>query len=114
MTSKSKSKNINLAIAEYILCNSTFESNEAIRNSIQKINQATSIEDIFKIPIDDRLFNFTNSLQWLYFICFLIGHFPSNTGFSTDAAIVYISNKYDAANETFYHDYLYESDSDDD
>jgi hypothetical protein len=103
------------AITKYITINSTFESNIAIDNVIKKIQQVNSIEDIFKIPIDNRLYNFKNSLEWLYFICFIIYTIndekfilPNNFNmiFSTNDAIIYISNIYDAANETFYQDYI--------
>lgn len=109
------------ALVDYIAHNSTFESHDAIESSIKKIEQSSSIEGIFRIPIEDRLFNFTNSLQWLYFICFVINIIKDehiiiptafNIAFSTDSAIVYLSNKYNAANETFYQDYFNSSDSD--
>lgn len=114
-------KSIHDAIVDYIINNSTFESHEAIDASIKKIELSGSIEDIFRIPIEDRLFNFTSSLQWLYFMCFIINVIkdeqmvlpPSfNIIFSTDNAIIYLSNKYNAANETFYQDYFDSSDDD--
>lgn len=116
-------KDIHDALVNYITHNSTFESHEAIETAIKKIEQSTSIESIFRIPIEERLFNFTNALQWLYFICFVINvikdehiMIPSsfNIAFSTDSAIIYLSNKYNAANETFYQDYFDNSDSDSD
>lgn len=112
-------KTVHDAIVNYIIYNSTYESHEAIDCSIKKIEQSNSIEEIFKIPIDDRLFNFTSSLQWLYFICFIINVINDekiiipisfNILFSTNNAIIYLSNKYNAANDTFYQDYF---DSDD-
>lgn len=124
MVSNKRAKNINDihdAIVDYISHNSTYESNEAIDDAIKKIGLAISIENIFRIPIEDRLYNFTNSLQWLYFICFIINVIKDeqiviptsfNINFSTNDAIIYISNKYNAANETFYQDYFDESDSD--
>ena len=113
--------NIHDALVDYISNNSTFESHEAIEATIKKIEQSASIESIFRIPIEDRLFSFTNALQWLYFICFVINIIKDehitlptafNITFSTDSAIIYLSNKYNAANETFYHDYFDDSDSD--
>lgn len=124
MTTPKRAKNINNihdAIVDYISHNSTFESNEAIDDVIKKIERATSFEEIFRIPIENRLYNFTNALQWLYFICFIINTIKDeciivpavfNINFSTDSAIVFISNTYNAANETFKQDYF--SDSDDD
>ena len=114
-------KNIHDAIVDYIFNHTTFESNEAIDEAISKIEHATSIDSIFRIPIESRLYNFTSSLQWLYFICFIINTIkdeqiviPSvfNINFSTNDAIVYISNMYNAANDTFYQDYLDDSESD--
>lgn len=108
-------KDIHDAIVNYISSKSTFESHEAINDAIKKIEQSLSIEEIFRIPIEDRLYNFVNALQWLYFVCFIINVIkdeqiiiPSsfNTSFSTDSAIIYLSIKYNAANETFYHDYF--------
>lgn len=124
MPQQKRAKSINDihdAIVDYITHNSTFESHEAIDDAIKKIEQTASIEGIFRIPVDDRLFNFTNALQWLYFVCFIINvikdeqiTIPStfNITFSTDSAIIYLSNKYNAANETFYQDYFNGSDSD--
>lgn len=112
--------NLHNAIVDYISNNSTFESNEAIDDVIKKIERSKSFEEIFRIPIENRLFNFVNALQWLYFICFLINTMkeecisvPSifNINFSTDSAIIYISNKYNAANKTFKQDYFNDSDS---
>ena len=119
MSDVKKTKNIYNAIIDYIIHNSTFESHEAIDVALKKIEQVMSIEEIFRIPIEDRLFNFTGSLQWLYFICFIINYIKDekivfnssfNISFSTDSAIIYISNKYNAANETFYQDYFDNSD----
>lgn len=119
MSNQKTVKDIFNAIVKYITHNSTFESNEAINESIKKIQGSTNIEDIFRIPINDRLYNFTNALQWLYFICFIIHVIkdeniavPStfNTSFSLESAVIYLSNKYNAANETFYKDYFDESD----
>jgi len=114
-------KHIHDAIMNYVLYNSTYESHEAINASVNKIEHVNSIEEIFKIPIDDRLYNFTHALQWLYFICFIINVINKeqieipltfNMLFSVENAIIYISHKYDAANETFYQDY-FDDDSDD-
>lgn len=110
---------IHNAIVLYISNNSTFESHEAIDDVINKIGRVTCIESIFRIPIDNRLFNFTNALQWLYFICFIINVIKDeqiiipnsfNIIFSIDSAIIYLSNIYNAANETFYEDYFDNSD----
>lgn len=113
-------KNIFDAIVIYITNNSTFESHEAINLAIKKIECSVSIEDIFRIPIEDRLFSFTKSLQWLYFVCFILKTIKEeyinvpgtfNINFSVDNAIIYLSNKYSAANKTFYVDYFNESES---
>lgn len=123
MMSKKCAKNIQSihgAIVEYISNNASYESTDAINESIKKIERAPSIEAIFRIPIDDRLYNFTTALQWLYFMCFIINVIKDehiilpgsfNIKFSIDTAIVYISNKYNAANKTFYQDYFDDSDS---
>lgn len=113
-------KNIHDAIVDYIYNHTMFESNEAIDGVISKIEHSTSIEDIFRIPINCRLLNFTGSLQWLYFVCFIITTIKDeqiiipntfNIKFSTDDAIIYISNVYNVANKVFYEDYLEKSDS---
>lgn len=114
-------KTIYEAIVEYISNNSTFESFDAINSTIKKIESANSIDEIFRIPIEERLYNFTNSLEWLYFICFIINvikdeyiEVPNtfNMIFSTDSAIIYLSNTYSSATKTFYIDYFDDSDSD--
>lgn len=114
-------KDIYTAVVEFISQNSSFESNEAIDETIKKIEQVQSMEDFFRIPIENRLFNFTKSLQWLYFICFIIRvindeHIiiPSafNASFSSNDAMTYLSNKYSLANESFYRDYFNDSDDD--
>ncbi len=126
MSSGNRVKNIRDvfdAIVNYIFSNSTFESTEAISAVIKKIESTNSIEDLFRIPIEDRLYNFTNALQWFYFICFIINTIkdeqiiiPStfNINFSTDTAIIYLSNTYNEANKLLYSDYFNNSDSESD
>jgi len=113
-------KNVYDAIVDYIYHNSSYESNDAINNAVKKIEQSNSIEEIFKIPIDNRLYNFNHSLQWLYFICFIINFINDNNiilsvsfniNFSANDAIMYISNIYNGINDMLYKDYFNDSDN---
>lgn len=113
--SKKNIKTIFDAIVDFILNNATFESKKAINECIKKIELSSSMEDTFRIPINDRVFNFTTSLQWLYFICFLIEVIKDtqieipptfNIVFSTDTAIIYISSIFNVVNESLYDEYF--------
>lgn len=116
-------KNIHDAIVDYIFDNATFESNDAIKDCIKQIERLRSFNEIFRIPIENRLFNFDSSLHWLYFICFLINVINDeqivvpqsfSTTFNSNDAIIYISNRYDNINEEMYDDYFKKSISDSD
>jgi hypothetical protein len=120
-TTQKNIKDIYDSIITYISINATFESNEAIKDVVNKINISTSMDDIFKMPIKYRLFNFKGALEWLYFICFIIHiindeniiiPYNFNIEFLTNDAIIYISTIYDAANEIFYQDYINKSNKD--
>lgn len=102
------------SIIEFVTANSSYESSVIMNDVSSKIKQATSMEDIFKIPIIERVFNCTTALQWSYFICFTIDYMRkgsiSNASFSTafniENATMFISNTYDLYNKEIYHEYF--------
>jgi hypothetical protein len=99
-------------LSEFITSNNTYESSVVINSVILKIRATNKIEEIFKIPIIERIFNFDSALQWFYFICFVIDCIRKEANdkfdykFSTENAIVFISNNYDLCNENLYHEYF--------
>lgn len=111
------------SIISYINDNNSYESNDILASVINKIKNSRSIEDVFRIPIADRVFSFNAALNWLYFVCFVIHTVKEehitlpnvfNISFSTSDALIYISNTYNAVNENLMHDYFDASDSDSD
>lgn len=115
-------QDIHDAIVDYISNNLVYESDTALTETAKKISRCTNIEEIFRTPILDRLFNFSNSLEWLYFICFIINvindekiEIPSNfdMSFSVNSAIVFISNTFNSINKNLYKEYIDSSDDED-
>jgi hypothetical protein len=115
-------ENIFKGIIDYIYDNTSFESKEVVTNTIKKIHTLNNMEGIFRCVIEDRLLNFNQSLEWLYFICSIINiineesiNIPTgfDLSFNLDTAIVYLSNIYTYKQEQLneYFDY---SESDDD
>ena len=114
-TNQKTIKDIHDAIVEFIVKQSSYESNTAIDTTIEKINKMTSLEDIFRIPIEDRLFNYITSLQWIHFIYYVINVIndeliilpPSfNISFSINDAFIYLTNVYNAVGESFHQEYF--------
>ena len=110
---------ISNAINSYIADNTSFESAEAVKEVTDKLHKVNSFDEVFRIPISSRLFNFNTSLNWLYFVCFIIYtindehiKLPSkfNIAFSTNDAIIYIANTFDSINKELMHDYFDDSD----
>lgn len=98
-------KDIHDGIVEYILDTASFESNDVIEEVSTKITRAKTIEDIFRIPIDDRLFGLDDAMKWLFFIVVTLTYMKDeditipnafNISFSLNNAFLYLTNTYSA------------------
>jgi len=96
-------KHIYNGVVEYIYDNNTFESSELILNTIKNIQTLTNIEEIYRKPIENRIFNFDRALRWFHFICTLVKFINDNSivlppgfniNFNLDSAIIYLTNVY--------------------
>jgi hypothetical protein len=111
-------KDIHDGIVDYISENTTYESNKAIDEVIVKLDRIKNMDEIFRIPIENRMFSFDTSLNWLFFIhvtsiyvkeqITVPSHF--NPNFSCQNAMKYITDIYDAKTENIIFSY-YDSES---
>lgn len=123
MGSKKVFKHIYEGVINYIFDNNTFESCEYIADTIKSIQQMNNLEDIFRKPIENRLFNFEQSLHWLYFICSVIKYIKDelielpngfDISFNTEVAILYLSNVFSHKQDQLEEYFDSSSESDDD
>jgi hypothetical protein len=114
-------KNIRDGIIDFIDTKNTYESSTAIDDTIKSIDAAKDLESIFRIPIENRLFNFNSSMEWLFFICVAIKTIKDesiilpdnfNINFSVEDAMMYLQNIYNNKKEDLeeYFDYSEEED----
>jgi len=103
-------KDIYNGVVEYIYDNTTFESSELMVDTIKSIQTLTNIEDIYRKPIENRIFNFDRALKWFYFICTLVKFINDNSivlpsgftiSFNLESAIIYLTNVYTHKQEEF-------------
>lgn len=101
-------KNIHDGIIAFIDTKTSFESTQALDDTVESIEKLNSLENIFRVPIENRLFNFSVAMEWLFFINVAIQcireeaiQVPAtfDMSFSVDDAIIYLSNMYDAKKE---------------
>lgn len=86
-----------LSCIKYVEDNSNFESNAIINECIEKFKEDTSLCDIFKRPIEHRLFKFSDALEWLFFLKVLeynIKPRPMTPILDANLAIEYLINTY--------------------
>ena len=55
-------------ITSYLENNNNFESDGIVTKCIVDIENEKNINNIFKIPIQERLFNCSDSLQWMFYL----------------------------------------------
>jgi hypothetical protein len=91
---------IRVGIIEFVKDHLSLESNDILTQTIVKINSSNSFEEIFKIPINDHLFSFDDSIKWIFFLYVTINYINDNKiesfnlNFSLIDAYYYISNVY--------------------
>jgi hypothetical protein len=56
------------AIEGFVAANSTFQSTTVITSVMEKIAQLNSADDIFKLPIKEKIFDMNTALLWQQFI----------------------------------------------
>jgi hypothetical protein len=119
MSDKKTIKDIHDGIINYIYDNLIYESNEIIDSTVEKIENSKSMEGIFRLPIDNRIFNFEESIKWLFFIFTTIHYMEIESiiipnffdmSFSNDNALGYIYSIYSYKKDDL-HKY-FEADSD--
>lgn len=115
-------KTIHDGIINFIESNISYESNQAIDDTLKTISTTNNIEYIFRIPIENRIFNFNTAMEWLFFINITLScikeeaiEIPNtfDISFSLNDAMIYLSNIYDAKKEDLM-DYFEESSDDED
>ena len=123
MNSNKNLKTIQDGIIKYIYENTSYESNDAINDIINKIEHSTNLDTIFKYPIDSRLFNYDEAIKWLFFLFNTIKYIaeeeisvPSTHSYylNMNDSITYINNIYTIVKESLseYFDSDSESETD--
>ena len=56
------------AVLSFIRDNSNFESSVPVQALIEKIGKCISLQEVFFLPIQSRLFDFDTSLLWIFFL----------------------------------------------
>jgi hypothetical protein len=57
-----------LAIDSFIRGNSNFESSIVVNTAIEELEQCSSLQQCFALPIQHKLFNIDTALKWILFL----------------------------------------------
>lgn len=90
------------AVTEFVYAHCNFESTQPLETAMSEIGNCDSLQEVFSIPLQHRLFNIDAALRWVLFMtiaparALADGDPPFNGDpFSEHDAVVLISQVYD-------------------
>jgi hypothetical protein len=120
-----------LAIDSFIRGNSNFESSIVVNTAIEELEQCSSLQQCFALPIQHKLFNIDTALKWILFLNIvpekiveqnaedeefmpLVEEFNSFSEFSCSDAMKLIASIYDIGVQDIVLSHLEDDESDSD
>lgn len=106
-------------ITSYLEKNNNFESDEIVTKCIVDIENEKNINNIFKIPIRERLFNCVDSLEWMFYLKCIQQHIVTedvmvddfNAMLDTESCIIYLTTVFTLRKQGLLDNFLSDGDS---
>ena len=70
---------LSFAIDSFIRSNSNFESSVVINSAIEEIEQSSSLQLVFSVPLQHKLLTLDSALKWVFFLTIIIPNIISSS-----------------------------------
>ena len=84
MTTVKEIESLYVAIDSFIRSNSNFESSVVINAAIEEIEQCSSLQLVFTVPLQHKLLTFDSALKWVLFLTIIMSNLIIDEDEETD------------------------------